>query len=84
MFAEMQMLAREFPRLEPEQILRMATTCSAQALNLPDKIGRLATGAWADLIAVPLDGQISDPYETVVFAEKPVTFSMVAGKEIKL
>ena len=79
---EMQELARVFSRLPPERILAMATTCGAKALNLPDKLGRIAADAWADLIAVPLDDDNVDPYEAVVFAEKPVTFSMIGGKEL--
>jgi cytosine/adenosine deaminase-related metal-dependent hydrolase len=82
MFAEMQAVAREFPRLEAEQILRMATVCGGKALNLPDKLGMITPGAWADLIAVPWDGVSSDPYEAVVFAERRVRFSMVGGKAV--
>lgn len=81
MFCEMQTLARVFTRLPPEQILEMATTCPARALNRPHKLGKIACGAWADLIAVASDGA-GDPYETVVFAQKPVNFSMVGGKVI--
>ena len=82
MFAEMQTLSMAFPRLAPEQILAMATTCAAKALNLPDKLGRIAPGAWADLIAVPLDDAVADPLEAVVFTEKPVMFSMIAGNVV--
>jgi cytosine/adenosine deaminase-related metal-dependent hydrolase len=79
MFAEMQTLSRMFPRLAPDRILAMATTSPARALNLADKLGKIAPGSWADLIAVPLDGAAADPYEAVVYNEKPVRFSMVAG-----
>ena len=82
MFAEMQTLAREFPRMEAEQILRMATVCGAKALNLPDKLGAIRPGAWADLIAVPLDGATADPCEAVVYAEQGIRFSMVGGKAV--
>jgi cytosine/adenosine deaminase-related metal-dependent hydrolase len=80
MFAEMQELARVFPRWSAEQILTLATANAAKALNQKDKLGMIAFGATADLIAVPLDGPVIDPYEAVVFAEKPVTFSMIGGK----
>jgi cytosine/adenosine deaminase-related metal-dependent hydrolase len=80
MFAEMQTLTREFPQLSAEKVLAMATVWGAKALNLSDKLGKIAPGAWADLIAVPLEGEGVDPYEAVVFAEKPVCFSMVGGK----
>jgi cytosine/adenosine deaminase-related metal-dependent hydrolase len=81
MFAEMQTFSRIFPDMSAQEILPMATTAGAKALNLGGKIGSINTGAWADLIAVPLDGNV-DPYEAVVYAEKPVTFSMVNGKII--
>jgi cytosine/adenosine deaminase-related metal-dependent hydrolase len=79
MFAEMQELAREFPKMTAEDILAMATVNAAQALNVPGQLGCLAPGAWADMIAVPLDEPVHDPYDAVVFAEKPVCFSMVNG-----
>jgi cytosine/adenosine deaminase-related metal-dependent hydrolase len=81
LFAEMKMLTRTYPQLEAEKILSMATVCGAQALNLSDKLGRTVPGAWADLIAVPLNGDV-DPYEAVVYAEKPVCFSMIGGKVV--
>lgn len=80
MFEEMRTLAQVFPRLAAEKILPLATTCAAKALNLGSKLGKIAPGAWADLIAVPRDEQITDPYEAVVYTEKPVCFSMVGGK----
>ena len=82
MFAEMQELARVFTRMSAEEILPMTTTNAARALNQSEKLGRIAPGSWADLIAVPLDGAIVDPYEAVVFAERPVSFSMIAGKVV--
>ena len=80
LFAEMQTLIRQFSQMSPEQILQLATTGAAKALNQGEKLGRLAVGAWADMIAVPQDGAADDPYETVVFSNKPINFSMVGGK----
>jgi cytosine/adenosine deaminase-related metal-dependent hydrolase len=82
MFAEMQTLVREFPQLSAEKVLAMATVCGAKALNLSDKLGKIAPGAWADLIAVPLDGEGVDPYEAVVYAGNSVCFSMIGGKVV--
>jgi cytosine/adenosine deaminase-related metal-dependent hydrolase len=82
MFAEMQTMARVFPRLAPARILEMATCNGAKALNCADQLGRLAPGGFADLVAVPLDGQTDDPFEAVVFNEKPVTLVMVGGRLI--
>jgi cytosine/adenosine deaminase-related metal-dependent hydrolase len=80
MFAEMQTLAHVFPRMTPEEILSLATVNPAKALNRADKLGKIAPGAWADLIAVPLAEGMTEPYEAVVFSENPVCFVMVGGK----
>ena len=82
MFAEMQELAHAFPRWSAEEILTLATLNGAKALNRAGKLGTLAAGASADLIAVPLSGPVVDPYEAVVFAEAPVSFVMIEGKVV--
>lgn len=82
MFAEMQTLVREFPDLPAEKVLAMATTCPAYALNLPEKLGLIATNAYADMIAVRRENSMDSPCEAVVYAEKPPVFSMVGGKVI--
>ena len=81
MFAEMRELARGFPDLLPAQIVAMTTANAAKALNQSDRLGRIAEGSVADLIAVPMDGH-ADPYEAVVLAEKPVAFMMLNGCQI--
>jgi aminodeoxyfutalosine deaminase len=81
LFVEMQELARIFPRMEPARILEMATVNPARALRQADRLGHLAPGATADLIAVDLAGNF-DPFEAAVFNERPVRFMMVAGQEV--
>jgi cytosine/adenosine deaminase-related metal-dependent hydrolase len=75
MRAEMQ----EVTHLPAKEVLAMATVNAAKALNCEEKLGKIAVGGWADLAAVPLDG---DPYESVVKSEKPICFSMVGGKVV--
>ena len=41
--------------MAPEQALEAATATAAEALGLAGRIGRLATGLEADLVAVPGD-----------------------------
>lgn len=82
MFAEMQEVARQFPRWSAERILRLATVQAARALGQAGRLGELTPGAAADLIAVPLAGN-ADPYEAVVFAESPVCFMMIGGKVVR-
>jgi len=80
MFAEMQTLAQVYPRLPADKILEMATVAGARALRQSDTLGKLTVGATADLIAVRMTEP--DPYEAVVFADQPVTFSMIGGKVV--
>jgi cytosine/adenosine deaminase-related metal-dependent hydrolase len=82
MIDEMQTLGQMFPRMSSQELLELATVNAAKALNLAGKLGKIAPGAWADLIAVPLDGAGGDPYEAVVYADKAVSFSMVSGEVI--
>ena len=82
MLAEMQTLAHMFPRMSAQELLEMATLNAAKALNQREKLGRIAPGALADLIAVPLEGDGGDPYEAIVYADKEVSFSMVGGELI--
>jgi imidazolonepropionase-like amidohydrolase len=58
----------------------MTTVNAAKALNQSGKLGVIAAGAWADLIAAPLEGAGGDPYEAIVFANETVSFSMVGGE----
>ena len=60
---EMRFLRREFPDLEVGTILRMATLNGAKALQLDKKIGSIAPGKEADLIALPLVSKSADDGE---------------------
>jgi cytosine/adenosine deaminase-related metal-dependent hydrolase len=80
MLSEMQTLGHVFSRMSAEEILKLATVNGAKALNLHEQLGRIAVGAWADLIAAPMDGAGGDPYEAIVYADRQVSFSMVGGK----
>ena len=80
MLEEMQQMAQVFPRLSSQELLELATVNAAKALNQVGKLGRITPGAWADLIAAPLEGAGGDPYEAIVFANKAVSFSMVGGE----
>jgi cytosine/adenosine deaminase-related metal-dependent hydrolase len=80
MFEEMRALADREPSLSGRHILAMATTRGARALRLEGKIGELAGGAYADVIALPLAGRLSKPYEAVLEHRGPVSASMIAGQ----
>ena len=59
--------------LTPLQTIRMATSNAADLLGWSDKVGTLAPGAWADLIAVR-----GDPLTDVTVLERPA-FVMKGG-----
>ena len=59
--------------LTPLQTIQMATSNAADLLGWPDRVGTLAPGAWADLIAVR-----GDPLGDVTVLERPA-FVMKGG-----
>ena len=74
--------AREFALMvkngfTPAQALLAATASGADLLGLADRIGTIATGKLADLVAVP-----GDPLQDIRQTEK-VTFVMQGGRVIK-
>ncbi len=60
--------------MTPEQVLRTATTIPADLLGLPDKLGRIAPGYFADLVAVQ-----GDPLKDIAHVIKDVKWVMKAG-----
>ena len=79
MFAEMQSFAGAAPELAPFAILQMATINGARALGLQKLVGELARNAWADLIAVPFAGNVSQVYDAAVHHQGNVAASMIDG-----
>jgi len=79
LFAEMQALRQEQPALAPKQILEMVTVNPAKALRLPQTLGRIRAGCFADLIALS-DTAGGDIFEQVVSYQKPPSWMMIAGR----
>ncbi len=75
---EMHTFALDFTDLPAEQIVRMATTAPARALGHAKTLGVLTPRA--DLIALLLQSDSPDPYESVVYADRPPSHVMVGGK----
>ncbi len=85
MFREMQLFQRAHPSVTAAMILRMATVNGARALGQQGRLGTLAPGAWADLIAVPVSGtDVNAAEEAVLWHTGPVAFSCVGGRELSL
>jgi cytosine/adenosine deaminase-related metal-dependent hydrolase len=70
LFAEMAALRRDHPELDPALVLRAATLGGAEALGLERRLGSLAPGRRAALVAVRL-GPGDDPLEAVTTGPPP-------------
>ena len=58
----------------------MATINGAHALGMPSEIGGLSENAFADLIAIPFEGNISEVHEAIVNFPGHVGASMIDGQ----
>ncbi|MEO8352477.1 MAG: amidohydrolase family protein [Chthoniobacteraceae bacterium] len=66
--------------LTPEESLRTVTTNPARALGQSHQLGKIAPGAWADLIALPFSGNIAAIHEEIVEFNRPIPWMMIDGK----
>ena len=80
LFEEMRALAKNEPSLSARTIVRMATLNSARALGMSGKIGELAAGGFADLVALPFAGNAADAYDRVLHHHGDVAASMIDGQ----
>ncbi len=64
---EMQILHQEHPEVDCADIFAMATLWGARSLGMEDKIGALAPGSNADLLAVPVPGGINTEKEVLSY-----------------
>ena len=80
LFAEMRALAANDKTISSAEILRMATVSGAKALGMTGRIGELSKNTFADLIAIPFVGKISEAAEAVVNFSGSVHASMIGGK----
>jgi aminodeoxyfutalosine deaminase len=80
MFAEMRLMAQNFPPLASRTILRMATMNGARALGQSGRLGQLSREALADLIAVPWGGNMRRVTDEVLEHRGSVTASLINGK----
>jgi cytosine/adenosine deaminase-related metal-dependent hydrolase len=80
LFAEMRMLANNDKSVSPAEILDMVTVNGARALGCAGKLGELATGAVADVIAIPIPGKAANPHAAVLQHTGNVAGSLIAGR----
>ncbi len=79
MLRELALARITWPDLAAQDLVTMATQNGAKALRMETEIGSLSPGKKADLIAVPCDASVTDPYEMVLRA-KQVSWMMINGK----
>ncbi len=79
---ELRWLRAAEPGVPAMTLLEMATIHGAAALGLSDRIGRIAPGLQADLVAICPDGPIEDPAEALLRTRRMPSFVCVAGREI--
>ena len=79
LFAEMRAFQKEFPRIQPGEILEMVTVNPARALRQANSIGKIQRDFFADLIAIPIALSESLFVEVIAF-DRPVAWSMVGGR----
>ncbi len=80
LFAEMRSFLAHHPGVSPETVVRMATCEGARALGCESRAGTLQTGAWADVIAIPWSGTLSEVPEAVVHHAGEVRASLIGGR----
>ena len=81
LFTEMQAVCDGFPSVSPQAALEMATVNAARALGRPETLGRIAPGARADLICLPIAPPAENVYEEIVWNRRPVDWLMVDGQD---
>ncbi|MCX6926927.1 MAG: amidohydrolase family protein [Verrucomicrobia bacterium] len=80
LFEEMRALAKNEPSLSARRIVQMATLNGARALGMSGRIGELAEGGYADLVALPFAGKVADIYDAVLHHIGDVAASMIDGQ----
>jgi aminodeoxyfutalosine deaminase len=78
LFAEMRQFQRIFPGVSPEEILSLVTKNAARALDQKSLLGELKPGAFADLIAVPVEAN-RNIFEQIIAFSQDVSWSMING-----
>lgn len=84
MFEEMRTVRDLYPGVPLEKIVEMVTVNPAKAIGSAGKLGEICPGAWADLIAVPYAGSVSDVASGVIDNRAPVEWLTVQGQLVPL
>jgi aminodeoxyfutalosine deaminase len=80
MFDEMRQFAANPRAPAARKIVEMSTRNGALALGMKGQIGELKESAFADLIAVPFKGKVSQAHEAIIQHAGPVSASMIGAR----
>jgi cytosine/adenosine deaminase-related metal-dependent hydrolase len=80
LLAELRRLRCTVPELAPARLLDAVTRNPARALNREHRLGCIAPGALADLIAVPCTGSLETVCEEIVSHSGAVPWVMIDGR----
>lgn len=80
LFDELRELRKIEPWISAEHALRTVTVNPARALRRERRLGVIAPGALADLIALPVSGSVSSVHEEIVAHRDPVRWVMIDGQ----
>jgi len=80
--AEMREVARAFPELSAERIVRLGTLDGAAALGQAWECGSLVEGKRADFVALTVPSSADDPYEAVLDPATRVVATFFAGRPV--
>jgi cytosine/adenosine deaminase-related metal-dependent hydrolase len=82
LWEEMSALQRRKPDLSSEQILRMVTVNPARAIGMHGRIGELAPGAEADMIAIPATAGPDSIYDELLSTRPPIDWMLIHGQPV--
>lgn len=74
------LLAAQGVAVQPQRLVRMMTSDSAEIAGVGDRLGRIASGRPADLVV--LERSAADPWESVVHADRRAVDLVVLGGDV--
>lgn len=83
LFSEMRAAKEKYPQISDQDLIEMCTVQAARSIHQDKKLGQIAQGACADLIALPDPGGYGDVYSRVCAFRGKVPFVMVNGKVVR-
>jgi cytosine/adenosine deaminase-related metal-dependent hydrolase len=83
MLAEMRCVARQFPAIPPDVLLRLGTLAGAKALGCQNDAGSLETGKPANLAIVAISPQeVANPHDLIFESDLPIVQTFYRGRPL--